>query len=154
MPDYRLHLNGRETLLAARGDPSLLETLQGPLGLRRTQAGCGMGLCGACTVLVDGKAHRSCSLRLSELDGHRIRTIEGLLEQEPAHPVLAAWHEAGLPEPGACLCPSGRIMALAGLWERGELGGETAGTVVEESICECGRDETVREAVERLATSD
>jgi isoquinoline 1-oxidoreductase alpha subunit len=153
MPDYLLHLNGRETLLAARGDPSLLEALQGPLGLRRTQAGCGMGLCGACTVLVDGKAHRACSLRLSELDGHRIRTIEGLLEQEPAHPVLTAWRDAGLPEPGACLCPSGRIMALAGLWEDGLLNPDTAGAVAEESICECGRDEATR-GVERRLSAD
>ena len=151
MPGYRLYLNGHPVDLEATGDPTLLETLQGPLALRATQAGCGMGLCGACTVLVDGRASRACSLRLSELEGRSVSTIEGLLADRPDHPMLGAWREADLPEPGECLCPSGRIMALAGLWESGDFTARSGRTVLEESICECGRDEAAVAAVARLS---
>ncbi|HKJ70832.1 MAG TPA: 2Fe-2S iron-sulfur cluster-binding protein [Gammaproteobacteria bacterium] len=154
MPDYPLPINGRETTVSAAVEPSLLEALQGPLALRHTQAGCSMGLCGACTVLVDGHAERACSLRLSELGGKTIRTVEGLLAQGTDHPVVAAWRAAGLAQPGPCLCPSGRIMALTGLWQRGELDGRRAAAVAEESICGCGRNGDVLAAVRRLAGTD
>ena len=142
MASYEFTLNNGTVTVDSSQDLSLLEALTGPLARRDTQPGCGIGLCGACTVLVDAKPVRACSTRLSEIAGHRITTIEGLRGQ--GHPLVTAWREAGLPE--GCLCPGGRLLAIAALMaERPNPDGAEIDAILDNTICECGLDERIRE---------
>ena len=149
MAHYRFTLNGTDQDVTNPQDLSLLEALTGPLQRRDTQPGCGIGLCGACTVQVDGKPVRSCSTRLSEIDGHDVLTIDGLRAQ--GHPLVTAWQAAGLPED--CLCPGGRLLALAALLEQKPAPGEDdIAAVLDNTICECGQDEAIRAVVRRAVS--
>ena len=149
MTTYTFTLNGEPASVEWAQDLSLLEALTGPLARRDTQPGCGIGLCGACTVQVDGKPVRSCSTRLSEIDGHDVLTIDGLRAQ--GHPLVTAWRAAGLPED--CLCPGGRLLALAALLKQKPApGDDDIAAVLDNTICECGQDEAIRAVVRRVVS--
>ena len=107
-----LKVNGQER--SYDGDPSmpLLWFLRDELAMPGTKFGCGVGLCGACTVHVDGGAVRSCSMQMSEVGGHSVVTIEGL-DANGNHPVQRAWRQVGVPQCG--YCQSGQIMQAAAL---------------------------------------
>ena len=107
-----LQVNGQQH--AYDGDPSmpLLWYLRDELAMTGTKYGCGVGLCGACTVHIDGKAERSCLVQMSEAAGKSITTIEGLHPRNE-HAVQVAWREVGVPQCG--YCQAGQIMQAAAL---------------------------------------
>ena len=107
-----LTINGQSFFADAPPDTPLLWVIREDLRLTGTKFGCGMGLCGACTVHVDGHAVRSCMVKLSEVEGASITTIEGL-DPANAHPVQQAWVALQVPQCG--YCQSGQIMQAAAL---------------------------------------
>jgi aerobic-type carbon monoxide dehydrogenase small subunit (CoxS/CutS family) len=127
----------------------LLWVLRDVLGLTGTKFGCGMALCGACTVHIDGQAVRSCSTAISSVAGKKITTIEGL-SADGDHPVQRAWIESDVPQCG--YCQSGQIMSAAALLARtrnptdAEIDDAMRG-----NLCRCGTYQTIREAIHRAA---
>jgi aerobic-type carbon monoxide dehydrogenase small subunit (CoxS/CutS family) len=109
-------LNGQSVSVDADADRKLLWVLRTELGLTGTKYGCGVGLCGSCTVTVDGKAVRSCLTTLDAARGKDVRTIEGLAEGDDLHPLQAAFHEHGAYQCG--YCTPGMIMNAVGLLRR------------------------------------
>jgi isoquinoline 1-oxidoreductase alpha subunit len=129
------------------GDPSipLLWYLRDVAGLLGTKFGCGMGLCGACTVHLDGKAIRSCMTPLSAVADHRITTIEGL-NPNGNHPVQRAWRALGVPQCG--YCQSGQIMQAAALLaEKPSPSDDDIDASMSGNICRCGTYTRIRAAI-------
>ena len=111
-----LNINGVARDLDVEDEMPLLWALRDIAGLTGTKFGCGKGLCGACTVHVDGQAQRSCVLPVSAAAGKEITTIEGLAGDDGPHPVQTAWVAEQVPQCG--YCQSGQIMAAAALFSR------------------------------------
>src|SRR5512140_2950188 len=107
-----LNVNGVSRSVEAAGDTPLLWALRDDLQLTGTKYGCGMGLCGACTVLVDGEAVRSCSTAVADVAGRKVTTIEGL-SSHGDHPLQRAWMEENVAQCG--YCQAGQIMSAASL---------------------------------------
>src|SRR3981189_1174286 len=108
-------LNGKPQTVDVSPDMPLLWVLRDTLGMTGTKFGCGMALCGACTVHINGQATRSCVTPVSTLAGKNVTTIEGL-SADGNHPVQQAWIESDVPQCG--YCQSGQIMAAAALLEK------------------------------------
>ncbi len=142
-------LNGHEQAVDADPDTPLLWALRDHLGLTGTKYGCGLALCGACTVHVDGAAVRSCLLPLHAVEGKSVTTIEGL-SQDRSHPVQRAWIEIDVPQCG--YCQSGQIMSAVALLKSNpapsdaEIDAALAG-----NLCRCGTYARIRRAVHRAA---
>jgi isoquinoline 1-oxidoreductase alpha subunit len=141
-------VNGQPQTLDLDPDTPLLWALRDTLGLTGTKFGCGIAACGACTVHVDGKAMRSCSLPVVAVQGASVTTIEGLAPEGDLRPVQQAWIEHQVPQCG--YCQSGMIMAVAAL-----LAAEPHATdqQVDETItniCRCGTFVRVRRAIQGL----
>jgi aerobic-type carbon monoxide dehydrogenase small subunit (CoxS/CutS family) len=145
----KLNVNGREIDVAAAADTPLLWVLRDHLGMTGTKYGCGMALCGACTVHVDGVATRSCVLPLAAVEGKRIATIEGL-SADRSHPVQQAWLELDVPQCG--YCQSGQIMSAVALLERSPAPtDEDIDAAMSGNICRCGTYPRIRKAIHRAA---
>src|ERR1700679_2979394 len=112
MPAVKFTLNGKPQTVDVQPQMPLLWVLRDTLGMTGTKFGCGMALCGACTVHLDGSAVRSCVTRISAVNGKTVTTIEGL-SADSSHPVQRAWLELDVPQCGSC--QSGQIMAAADL---------------------------------------
>ena len=112
MPSYNLNINNKTHKVEAEADTPLLWVLRDILDLTGTKFGCGVGSCGACTILFNGESVRSCQLQVQAVAEAKITTIEGLSE-DGSHPVQKAWEKAGVPQCG--YCQSGQIMTVAGL---------------------------------------
>jgi isoquinoline 1-oxidoreductase alpha subunit len=144
-----LNLNGRNTAVDVDADMPLLWVLRDVLGLTGTKYGCGMALCGACTVHLEGEPVRSCVTPASAASGKRVTTIEGL-SPDSSHPVQRAWIELDVPQCG--YCQSGQIMAAAALLAQtaqpsdAEIDAAMAG-----NICRCGTYQRIRAAIHRAA---
>jgi len=144
-----LHVNGRVYEVAAPPDAFLVDVLRDRLGLTGTKYGCGMGECGACTVLLDGVAVRSCFMQASRAAGRKITTIEGL-STDGSHPVQLAWKEFDVPQCG--YCQSGQILAAAALLQK------TPNPTDEDidrqmtNACRCGTYHRIRQAIHRAAS--
>ncbi len=144
-----LNLNGRDTRVDVEGDMPLLWVLRDVLGLTGTKYGCGMALCGACTVHVDGAPVRSCVTPVSAASGKQVTTIEGL-SPDNSHPVQRAWIELDVPQCG--YCQSGQIMSAAALLREtpqptdADIDAAMAG-----NICRCGTYQRIRAAIHRAA---
>ena len=110
MPQFTLEINGRSHTVNAEADMPLLWVLRDLLQLTGTKYGCGIAMCGACTVHLDGQATRSCQTPVQDAVGHKIVTIEGL-GADGLHPVQKAWIEEQVPQCG--YCQSGQIMTAA-----------------------------------------
>ena len=147
----KLKVNGRERTFDGDPDMPLLWYLRDELGLTGSKFGCGLGLCGACTVHQDGAATRSCITPLSALEGKSITTIEGLSAQGN-HPVQQAWMAHAVPQCG--YCQSGQLMAAAAL-----LKGNPRPTdadideALDSHLCRCGTYPRIRRAVHRAAAA-
>lgn len=144
-----LHVNGRERE-APNGGRNLLSYLRFDLGLTGTKYGCGEGLCGACTVLVDGQPTRSCMTTVSAVAGGSLTTIEGLATAAGLHPVQQAFIDETAMQCGYCV--PGFIMSAVGLLNRET--SPSAGQIREalaENICRCGTYQRIQRAVERAA---
>ena len=113
-------------------DGPLLHLLRGELGLMGAKLGCGAGNCGACTVIVNGRAVQSCQTPMWDLDGADVRTVEGLDERDP---VLAAFEDAQAMQCGFCI--PGIVMTVSALRDRGE-GNALIKTLAERHVCRCG----------------
>ena len=145
----KLNVNDREIDVEAASDTPLLWVLRDHLGMTGTKYGCGMALCGACTVHVDGVATRSCVLPLAAVEGKRIATIEGL-SADRSHPVQRAWLELDVPQCG--YCQSGQIMSAVALLERSPAPtDEEIDVAMSGNICRCGTYPRIRKAIHRAA---
>lgn len=146
-----LDVNGKRRVVDENWqDDSLLFVLREALGLTGTKFGCGVGQCGACTVLVDGQAQRSCLVKASDVASAKITTIEGLSDQDGLHPVQRAWLEESVPQCG--YCQAGQIMSTVALLRQNphpqedEIDAGLAG-----NLCRCGTQDRIRKAVHRAA---
>ena len=115
MPEYKLKINGEMRKVIVHQDMPLLWVLRDSLGLIGAKYGCGIGLCGACTVHVDGVATRSCMLPVGDMVDAEIKTIEGLANGAVLHPVQKAWVEKDVAQCG--YCQAGQIMSAVALLE-------------------------------------
>ena len=146
----RLNVNGQWESVNADPATPLLWVLRDHLRLTGTKYGCGVALCGACTVHVDGTAVRSCSFPLGAAQGRRITTIEGL-SPDRSHPVQQAWIAEQVPQCG--YCQSGMLMAAAALLASTAEVTDEAIDASLTNICRCGTYERVRRAVHRAVAS-
>ena len=146
-----LTVNGQPRSLDVEPDTPLLWALRDTLGLTGTKFGCGIAQCGACTVLVDGEAMRSCAVPVSSVAGAAITTIEGLAPEGGWHPVQQAWIDHQVPQCG--YCQSGMIMAVAALLARQPHPTNQDVDDAITNICRCGTFARVRRAVQDLARS-
>jgi len=142
-------LNGQRQNVDVVGQMPLLWVLRDTLGLTGTKFGCGMALCGACTVHINGTPTRSCSTPISSVAGKNVTTIEGL-SADSSHPIQKAWIELDVPQCG--YCQSGQIMSAAALLTR--RANPTDADIDEAmrgNICRCGTYQEIREAIHRAA---
>jgi isoquinoline 1-oxidoreductase alpha subunit len=144
-----LNINGQDHTIDADPQMPLLWAIREKAGLSGTKFGCGIAQCGACTVIIDGNAVRSCNTPLATAAGKAIRTIEGL-SADNDHPVQKAWQELTVPQCG--YCQSGQIMSAVALLEQSpdptdnEIDKAMAG-----NICRCGTYTRIRAAIHRAA---
>ena len=141
-------LNGEIFRFNGEGDTPLLWVLRDNAGLTGTKFGCGAGLCGACTVHVDGEARRACVLPVRAIEGSSITTIEGL-SPDGSHPVQRAWRETDVSQCG--YCQSGQIMAAAAMIERLSFPSDEDIDREHTNICRCGTYSRIRKAIHRAA---
>jgi aerobic-type carbon monoxide dehydrogenase small subunit (CoxS/CutS family) len=142
-------LNGARQQLDIEADTPLLWVLRDELALNGTKFGCGVGLCGACTVHVDNQPMRSCSLPVSSVAGKRVTTIEGL-SSSGDHPLQQAWVAEGVPQCG--YCQSGQIMSAAALLAQNPSPDDSdIDAAMAGNICRCGTYSRIRKAIKRAA---
>lgn len=147
-----LTVNGKEASLDLEPEMPLLWALRESLGLTGTKFGCGIAACGACTVHLDGRAVRSCTLPLSAADGKSVTTIEGLAQDGTLHRVQKAWLDNQVPQCG--YCQSGMIMAVAGFLAQTPKPTDDDINAAITNICRCGTFTRVRRAIHTLAESE
>jgi isoquinoline 1-oxidoreductase alpha subunit len=145
---YSLIVNGSAYTVDVEPDTPLLWVLRDSLKLTGTKYGCGIAQCGACTVLIDGKAVRSCSYPIASIAGKSITTIEGL-STDATHPVQLAWIEYDVPQCG--YCQSGQIMAAVSLLKENPKPTDTDINNAMTNICRCGTYPRIRAAIHRAA---
>ena len=149
MPSISFEINGKPATLDVAAGTPLLWVIRDNLNLTGTKYGCGMALCGACTVHIDGKPVRSCVTNASDAAGKRVTTIEGL-SPDGSHPVQRAWVAEQVPQCG--YCQSGQIMAAAALLA---LNHRPTDAEIDEAmsgnICRCGTYQRIRRAIHRAA---
>ena len=143
---YTLNVNGKTYQAdVSDGSTPLLWVLRDILGLTGTKYGCGIEVCGACTVLVDGQREHSCVFDVSSAVGKVITTIEGLSTNN-SHPVQQAWITHQVPQCG--YCQSGMIMAAVGAMQAGHHGAEILPEL--QNLCVCATYQRIRQAVQNL----
>lgn len=150
MTTFKLNVNGKPHTVSADGDTPLLYVLRNELGLHGPKFGCGLGQCGACAVLLNGTATRSCLLPVSTLRGANIVTLEGLGTPERPHPLQSAFIKEQAVQCGYCI--NGMVMSAAGLLKsnanpsENEIREALAG-----NLCRCGTHTRIIKAVQRAA---
>lgn len=149
MPSYDLQINGQAYAVDAEAQMPLLWVLRDLLGLTGTKFSCGMGLCGSCTVLVDGEPTRSCITHVESAVGKVITTIEGL-SPDISHPLQKAWLAENVTQCG--YCQPGQIMSTAGLLQKiPDPTDEQIDEAMSEVLCRCGTYQRIRRAIHRAA---
>ena len=149
MASFLLYINGEKRQVKVDGNTPLLWVLRDNLKLPGTKYGCGRGLCGACTVHVDGEATRSCITAIENVAGSNITTIEGL-SKDSDHPVQIAWVAEDVPQCG--YCQSGQIMTAAAFLDRNSNPEEDdINAAMKMNICRCGTYQRIRKAIDRAA---
>jgi len=151
MSIFQLHVNGRLHTVDIDGNMPLLWALRDILGLKGTKFGCGVAQCGACTVHLDGRAVRSCSVDVGVACLSKVTTIEGL-SPDGSHPCQKAWVELGVPQCG--FCQPGQIMSASALLAaNGNPSDEDIDNAMRGNICRCGTYPRIREAIHKAAGS-
>jgi aerobic-type carbon monoxide dehydrogenase small subunit (CoxS/CutS family) len=149
MPLFELQINGQPYSVEAEAEMPLLWVLRDLLGLTGTKFGCGMGLCGSCTVLLDGEPARSCVTPVSSVTGKAILTIEGL-SPDGTHPLQKAWQEEHVTQCG--YCQPGQIMNAAALLEKKPNPSDAdINAAMSDVLCRCGTYQRIRKAIHRAA---
>jgi len=148
MPPYTLSVNGRSHTVNVPAAMPLLWVLRDTLGLTGTKFGCGIAQCGACTVLVDREATRTCTTPVSAVSRRSITTIEGL-SRDGSHPVQRAWITEDVPQCG--FCQSGQVLAAAALLAKKPRPTDAEIDQAMTNICRCGTYQRVRRAIHRAA---
>ena len=149
MPEVKLTINGKARTVASTPDTPLLWVLRDELGMTGTKYGCGMGLCGACTVLSNGEPIRSCSTPIAEVAGRKITTIEGL-STDGSHPVQKAWLAENVPQCG--YCQAGQIMSACALLAKTKKPNDAQiDDAMSGNLCRCGTYQRIRKAIHRAA---
>lgn len=143
-----LTINGTQHTIDLEPDTPLLWALRDAVGLTGTKFGCGIAQCGACTVHINGRAMRSCSVPIGTLTGASITTIEGL-SSDGKHPVQQAWLAEDVPQCG--YCQAGQIMATAAFLEQNPNPTDAEIDANITNICRCGTYERLRRAIHRAA---
>lgn len=145
-------VNGKPLTVSSEAGTPLLWVLRDELGLTGTKFGCGQGLCGACTVHVDGEATRSCTTAMAEVAGKKIVTIEGL-SRNGTHPLQRAWLTENVAQCG--YCQPGQIMSAAALLahKKGKLTDADIEDAMSGNLCRCGTYQRVRNAIYRAAAT-
>jgi isoquinoline 1-oxidoreductase alpha subunit len=147
MPNYTLNVNGKSyPITASSGDMPLLWALRDLVGLTGTKYGCGIEVCGACTVLVNGQPEKSCDMSVQEAAGRQITTVEGLAADADGAKVQAAWVAEQVPQCG--FCQPGMLMSATGALKAGHQGSEVANEIG--NICVCGTYGRVKNACKTL----
>ena len=151
MAQINLTINGTKQTLDIDPNTPILWALRDHLDLVGTKYGCGIAQCGACTVIMDGNAVRSCSVPVSAAEGAEITTIEGLSE-DGDHPVQKAWMEHDVPQCG--YCQAGQIMSAVALLEKNSNpSDEDIDTAMNGNICRCGTYVRIKKAIKTAANS-
>ena len=146
----QLEVNGKVLTFDAQPDMPLLWVLRDLLRMTGTKFGCGMALCGACTVHVDGEPVRACITQVSSVAGKKITTIEAMASDSVGKRVQAAWLELGVPQCG--YCQPGQIMSAAALLKQNpQPKDEDIDQAMSGNICRCGTYPRIRAAIKRAA---
>jgi len=151
MPKFTLNVNGNTRTVDVRDpDEPLLYVLRNALDLTGAKYGCGLGQCGACTVIVDGSAARSCILSVAAAEGKKITTIEGLGSADKPHPLQAAFITEQAAQCGYCI--NGMVMAGAALLQaKPNVTREDAQKALAGNLCRCGTHERILRAIVRAS---
>jgi len=145
-----LQINDQAITVAAEPDLPLLWVLRDLLGMTGTKFGCGMALCGACTVLVDGQALRSCVLPVAQVAGKKITTIEGVGALPVGAALQGAWQQVNVPQCG--YCQAGQIMSAAALLQaKPNPSDADIDAAMSGNICRCGTYPRIRTAIKQAA---
>src|SRR6516162_752680 len=144
-----LAINGKSYNVDVESDTPLLWVLRDTIGLTGTKYGCGIALCGACTVHIDGVATRSCQVPVGSVGSKNITTIEALAENGKLHPVQKAWLDLDVPQCG--YCQSGMIMAAVSLLKQKPKPTDADIDAAMTNICRCGTYQRVRAAIHAAA---
>ena len=149
MPTFNLTINNKKHTVEADMDTPLLWVLRDQINLVGTKYGCGIGQCGSCTVHVNGTAMRSCLMQVSQAEGMKITTIEGLSE-DGKHPVQEAWKEIDVPQCG--YCQSGQIMTASAFLDSNPSPSESEiRNAMNGNICRCASYNSIEKAVKVAA---
>jgi aerobic-type carbon monoxide dehydrogenase small subunit (CoxS/CutS family) len=149
MKAIAFNVNGRSITVEVEPEKPLLWVLREDLGLTGTKYGCGMAICGCCTVHLEGDAIRSCVTPMSRVEGKRVTTIEGL-SSDLSHPVQRAWMETQVPQCG--YCQPGQMMSAACLLAQKSKPTDTdIAEAMSANLCRCGTYQRVRQAIHRAA---
>jgi isoquinoline 1-oxidoreductase alpha subunit len=145
----KLNVNGKDVQVDVEPDTPLLWVLRDAIGLTGTKYGCGMALCGACTVHLNGQPTRSCVTPVSAIGDQKVTTIEGLAPDH-GHPVQKAWLELDVPQCG--YCQSGQIMSAAALLaQKSAPTDQDIDDAMSGNLCRCGTYQRIRAAIHRAA---
>jgi isoquinoline 1-oxidoreductase subunit alpha len=145
----RFTVNARPREVDVEPEMPLLWVLRDELDVKGPKYGCGLGQCGACTVLVDGEPVRSCVLAVSKVAGRRVVTIEGLAQGERLHPVQQAWIDQQVPQCG--YCQGGQILAAVALLRKYPSPSDRQIDEAMTNLCRCGTYARVRSAIQAAA---
>ena len=149
MATYTLTINGNKHRVNVEDDMPLLWVLRDEIGLTGTKFGCGRGLCGTCTIHLDGEPTRSCMTPVEYADGSDITTIEGL-SNDVSHPLQQAWIDEEVPQCG--YCQSGQIMTAAALLKRiPDPSDDDIDVAMKMNLCRCGTYQRIRKAIHKAA---
>ena len=152
MPQYTIRVDGRAHTIEADADMPLLYALRDDLGLPNPHFGCGLSQCGACTVIINGRAIRACSTPVSDAVGQEVTTLNGLGTPEKPHPVQKAFLEEQVPQCGYCI--SGWVMTAAAFLETKK---NPSDAEIKQALagvkCRCGTHTAIMRAVRRAADS-
>jgi len=147
---YQLNVNGRTSSVDVAADTPLLWVVRDTLNLKGTKFGCGAGLCGACTVHINGVATRSCQTPVTAAVGKQITTLEGL-SADGTHPVQVAWTEMDVPQCG--YCQAGQMMSASALLARNNKPSDIdIDRAMNGNLCRCGTYLRIRSAIHRASS--
>jgi len=150
MTAVSLTVNGEQRAVDVASDTPLLWVLRDNLGLLGTKYGCGIALCGACTVHLDGQPVRACTTPVGQAEGRTVTTIEGLAGEDVSHPLQEAWVAENVPQCG--FCQSGQLMSAAALLARNPSPSDAdIDAAMNGNLCRCGTYQRIRRAIHRAA---